>query len=194
LDQTLKNGTYVSRNRCLGMISPCDCCSVGATHCNRVGRHLTWLYDPIADNGTSFDPTGDHTRNAHGRLKARVEGPSEPMGVKWNLSMCSCDISLVTSKYGIWQQVALTDPERTALDLIARSDVFGGMGAAFDLLEEILPRINIINLIQYGLQYDTGAVIKRLGWVLEQLSATEEMLSPLQNYGVNISVRSQNHE
>src|SRR4030065_926617 len=88
-----------------------------------------------------------------------------------------------------WQQVAMTNPERTALDLIVRSDIFGGMGAAFDLLEEILPRIDIIKLIQYGLFYDSGAVIKRLGWVLEQLSVKSEMLDPLQKYGVRTYYR-----
>ena len=88
-----------------------------------------------------------------------------------------------------WQQVSMTDPERTVLDLIARSDIFGGMSAAFDLLEEVLPRINLNKLIQYGVQYDTGSVIKRLGWILEQLGATGEILDPLQNYGVKAYYR-----
>ena len=88
-----------------------------------------------------------------------------------------------------WQQVALTDPERTALDLIARSDIFGGMRVAIDLLEDILPMINANKLIQYGLQYDTGSVIKRLGWVLEQLGVTAEILAPLQNYEVKAYYR-----
>jgi predicted transcriptional regulator of viral defense system len=39
-----------------------------------------------------------------------------------------------------WNQVAITDSERTALDLIARPEVFGGLPAALDILEEILPR------------------------------------------------------
>jgi len=88
-----------------------------------------------------------------------------------------------------WQQVAMTDPERTALDLIARSDIFGGMSAAIEILEEALPKIGVNKLIQYGLQYDTGAVIKRLGWVLEQLGVENEILAPLQTYGVKAYYR-----
>ena len=88
-----------------------------------------------------------------------------------------------------WQQVAITDPERTALDLIARSDVFGGMSAAIEILEEALPKINTLKLIQYGLQYNTGAVIKRLGWVLEQLGVENELLVPLQTYAVTTYYR-----
>ncbi|MBE2232028.1 MAG: hypothetical protein IAE85_00890 [Anaerolinea sp.] len=34
-----------------------------------------------------------------------------------------------------WQQVALTDRERTLLDVMAHSHVFGGMGASIELLE-----------------------------------------------------------
>ena len=88
-----------------------------------------------------------------------------------------------------WQQVVITDPERTALDLIARSDVFGGMSAAIEILEEALPKISVSKLIQYGLQYDTGAVIKRLGWVLEQLGVENEMLAHLQTHGVTTYYR-----
>lgn len=88
-----------------------------------------------------------------------------------------------------WQQVAMTDPERTALDLIARSDVFGGMSAGIEILEDALPKVNVIKLIQYGLQYNTGAVIKRLGWVLEQLGVENELLAPLQAYEVTTYYR-----
>jgi predicted transcriptional regulator of viral defense system len=88
-----------------------------------------------------------------------------------------------------WQQVALTDPERTTLDLIARPDVFGGMSTAVEIVEDALPKINIDKLIQYGLNYDTGAVVKRLGWVLEKLGVTSEMLSPLHSYRVTTYYR-----
>jgi predicted transcriptional regulator of viral defense system len=88
-----------------------------------------------------------------------------------------------------WQQVSITDPERTALDLIARSDVFGGMSAAVEIFEGLLSEINISKLIQYGMQYNTGAVIKRLGWVLEQLGVESESLNPLQAYAVTTYYR-----
>jgi len=88
-----------------------------------------------------------------------------------------------------WQQVEITDPERTVLDLVARSDIFGGMSASLDIFEEIFPRLNIDQLIEYGMQYDSKAVIKRLGWILEQLNVNEDILVPLQRYDVKTYYR-----
>jgi len=79
-----------------------------------------------------------------------------------------------------WQQVTITDPERTALDLIAWPEVFGGLPAALDILEGIMPGLELSKLVGYGLDYQVGAVIKRLGWCLENLGVAQNMLSPLQ--------------
>lgn len=83
-----------------------------------------------------------------------------------------------------WQQVSVTDPERTALDLVARPDIFGGMGAAIEILEEALPRIQIPGLVQYALQYNVGAVSKRLGWLLERFGVDADKIAPLQTFQV----------
>jgi predicted transcriptional regulator of viral defense system len=88
-----------------------------------------------------------------------------------------------------WQQVAITDPERTAFDLIARPDVFGGMAAAIEILEGALPQLNLVSLVQYALQYKVGAAIKRLGWVLEQLGIPVDSLTPLQAHPVTTYYR-----
>jgi predicted transcriptional regulator of viral defense system len=84
-----------------------------------------------------------------------------------------------------WTQVIITDPERTALDLVARPEVFGGLPAALNILEEILPRIDQEVLIRYGLDYQVGAVIKRLGWCLETLGITGDLLAPLQQIPIS---------
>jgi predicted transcriptional regulator of viral defense system len=83
-----------------------------------------------------------------------------------------------------WNQVAITDPERTALDLIARPEVFGGLPAALDILEEILPRLHLPRLIGHGVEYQVGAVIKRLGWCLEKLAVEQNLLTSLQQVPV----------
>jgi predicted transcriptional regulator of viral defense system len=88
-----------------------------------------------------------------------------------------------------WQQVAITDPERTALDLIARPEIFGGLRAAIEILEIALPQLNLPTLVQYALRYDVGAVIKRLGWTLERLGIDVETLAPLQTYPVKTYYR-----
>jgi len=85
---------------------------------------------------------------------------------------------------GSWHQVNITDPERTALDLIARSDIFGGLPASLEILEEILPRINVQGLVRYGLDYRVGAVIKRLGWSLEKLGVEDRLVDPLKKVPV----------
>ncbi len=78
-----------------------------------------------------------------------------------------------------WNQVNLTDPERTALDLIARPDLFGGMGAALEILEAALPRLQVKQLVGYALRLGKGSVIKRLGWALEQFGVSFDLLEPL---------------
>ncbi|MDD5368046.1 MAG: type IV toxin-antitoxin system AbiEi family antitoxin [Anaerolineaceae bacterium] len=83
-----------------------------------------------------------------------------------------------------WQQVNITDPERTALDLIARPDIFGGLSSAIEILENALSLIDIDRLVEYALKYDTGSVIKRLGWTLENLGVKSEAIDPLQKYPV----------
>ena len=88
-----------------------------------------------------------------------------------------------------WQQISITDPERTALDLIARPAVFGGIRAAIEILEEGLPRIDVHGLIQYALRYDLGVVIKRLGWLLERFGVTSGEIASLQSYPVTTYYR-----
>ncbi len=83
-----------------------------------------------------------------------------------------------------WHQVDITDPERTALDLIARPDVFGRMGAAIEILESALPRLDIARLVTYTLRYGQGATIKRMGWILENLGVADAQTVPLRAYPV----------
>jgi len=83
-----------------------------------------------------------------------------------------------------WQQVEITDPERTAMDLIARPDVFGGIRPASEILEESLPQININRLVDYALKYNVGAVIKRMGWLLENMGVPSEQLILLRDFPV----------
>jgi predicted transcriptional regulator of viral defense system len=88
-----------------------------------------------------------------------------------------------------WQQVSITDPQRTALDLIARPDLFGGMSAAIEILEANLTRVEIPGLVAYALRYNVGAVIKRLGWLLERLGIPANELNDLQSHPVKTYYR-----
>lgn len=92
-----------------------------------------------------------------------------------------------------WHQVMITDPERTALDLVARQEVFGGLSAGLELIEAILPQIEVARLVDYGLQYQVGAVIKRLGWCLEALGIAEDVLAPLRKLPMRNMARLDPH-
>lgn len=83
-----------------------------------------------------------------------------------------------------WQQVNITDQERTAMDLIARPDIFGGFSAAVEILESAITQIDIDRLVDYALKYDTGSVIKRLGWALENVGIPGTSLEGLRIYPV----------
>lgn len=87
-----------------------------------------------------------------------------------------------------WTRVDITDRERTVLDLIARPDIFGGIRAASEIMEGALAQVDIHKLVSYAVRYDTAAVIKRLGWLLEKLGVDAELLLPLSNYPVTGTV------
>ncbi len=85
---------------------------------------------------------------------------------------------------GEWCQINITDRERTALDLIISTEIFGGVGAAIEILEDALPELDTKKLIDYAIRYNVGSVIKRLGWILERLNTDPIILSPLKRYKV----------
>jgi predicted transcriptional regulator of viral defense system len=80
--------------------------------------------------------------------------------------------------------VNLTDRERTALDLIARPDIFGGFAPAIEMLETALPLLQLARLSDYALRLGVGSIIKRLGWALEKLGVPPLVLDPLANFPV----------
>lgn len=88
-----------------------------------------------------------------------------------------------------WNQVAITDSERTALDLVARSDIFGGMSAAIEILNENLSLLDVSQLVSYALRYKMGSTIKRLGWTLERLGVEKRLIEPLQVYPISTVYR-----
>lgn len=83
-----------------------------------------------------------------------------------------------------WHRVQITDPERTIFDLIARSDLFGGISMAIETITTNLSQINPSLLVNYALRYDVGAYIKRLGWILEISGVQGDLLEPLQVYEI----------
>jgi predicted transcriptional regulator of viral defense system len=83
-----------------------------------------------------------------------------------------------------WNRVSITDLERTFLDMVARPDLFGGMELALATFEEHGNEFDLEKLVSYAIHYDMGSVIKRLGWVLDEMGVKAETLRPLQEYSV----------
>ena len=83
-----------------------------------------------------------------------------------------------------WHRVNITDPERTIFDLVARSDLFGGISMAIETINTNLDRIDVPRLVDYAIRYDVGAYTKRMGWILEYLGVLDEILEPLRDYQV----------
>ncbi|MFP4395021.1 MAG: type IV toxin-antitoxin system AbiEi family antitoxin [Anaerolineales bacterium] len=81
-----------------------------------------------------------------------------------------------------WHRVAITDPERTVLDLFAIPQIFGSLQTGLETLEAHLHSLDVDKLAKYALRYEVGAVIKRLGWALEMLGAPESIIAPLEAY------------
>lgn len=83
-----------------------------------------------------------------------------------------------------WDRVSITDRERTFLDMVARPDVFGGLELSLATFEEHGNEFDLEKLVSYAIRYDMGSVIKRLGWILNQMGVKAETIRPLQEYQV----------
>jgi predicted transcriptional regulator of viral defense system len=83
-----------------------------------------------------------------------------------------------------WHRVNITDRERTILDLIARSDIFGGISMAIETVHANAASIDFSKLVDVAIRYDVGSVIKRLGWIMESIPVPNEILEPLLAYKV----------
>ncbi|MBN1486596.1 MAG: type IV toxin-antitoxin system AbiEi family antitoxin domain-containing protein [Anaerolineae bacterium] len=81
-----------------------------------------------------------------------------------------------------WHRVRITDLERTILDMVASPHIFGSLRFSIETCEMHLGRLDLDKLVAYALQYAVGAVIKRLGWILETLGVSDMSIAPLQTY------------
>ena len=76
-------------------------------------------------------------------------------------------------------KVAMTDKERTVLDLVADPARFGGFGEALSILEAHHGSLDLPRLVSYARRYGVAVVAKRLGWALESFGVKGKVLAPL---------------
>jgi predicted transcriptional regulator of viral defense system len=78
--------------------------------------------------------------------------------------------------------IRVTDKERTAVDMMDRPDLCGGIAEVATALQEAWPALDKARLAQYVRKLGSGTVPKRLGYLAELLglSTTVELLMMLQ--------------
>lgn len=76
-------------------------------------------------------------------------------------------------------QIAITDKERTLLDVFIYPKMFGGIGEALGILENSLANIDVKKLIHYAVNYGKKSLAKRVGWALEYFGVAAQELEPL---------------
>ena len=80
------------------------------------------------------------------------------------------------------QSVMISDMERTIIDSLRRPDLAGGITEIAKGLWMKRDTLNVERLIDYALRLDVGAVLRRLGYLLEHYGmANETTLQPLRN-------------
>ena len=190
--ERLKRGLYVARTSLLdtsvhpfavaaALVSPC-----AISHWSAMAHHgLTTQIPPMVQASTTARVVTPEMR--HGSAY-------RPRGrAVWRACGYEFEFFYVQAKHFFgfqeawvsqWHRVAITDPERTVLDLFANTGLFGSLQTALETLETHLNELDIDKLVAYALQYDVGALIKRLGWALEALSVREQTIAPLLAYPV----------
>lgn len=81
-------------------------------------------------------------------------------------------------------RIAIFDQERALLDAFQHFHVFGSLSAGLEILEAHIQDIDVSRLANYAQKLGVTAVVKRVGWALDRLGASQDILAPLRDYPV----------
>ncbi len=79
-------------------------------------------------------------------------------------------------------QVPMFDRERALLDTFHHFHIFGSLAVALEILEAHLSELDIDRLAEYAGKLGVAAVVKRMGWALEEFGVAPDLLAPLRAY------------
>lgn len=79
-------------------------------------------------------------------------------------------------------RVPVFDRERSLLDTFLHFHIFGSLSIALEILEAHLADIDIDRLVRYAIRLGVAAVLKRVGWALEEFGAPPDVVAPLRTY------------
>ena len=120
-----------------------------------------------------------------------AESHDQGMRRGWVVAGTRYEVTAVTEQrfFGVdevWMnerdQVAIFDRERSLLDAFQHFHIFGSLSVGLEALEEHLGELDLDRLVRYAVQLGVTAVVKRLGWALNQQGAPESVLAPLRSY------------
>lgn len=121
-------------------------------------------------------------------------GEKEGSRHRWEVQGVSCEFVKVKKDFffgieKVWidQQfrIAITDKERTILDGCIYPQMFGGLGEVIGFIKDNLYQLDTKQLVNYALKYKKETIIKRLGWILDNLNVEEALLEPLQQVPIS---------
>lgn len=101
-------------------------------------------------------------------------------------------VAIATSRFfGVTQvwvnernRVPVFDRERALLDTFLHFHIFGSLSVALEILETHLADLDIDRLVQYTIRLGVTAVVKRVGWALEEFGVPPDVVAPLRTYPV----------
>lgn len=69
--------------------------------------------------------------------------------------------------------------ERALLDIFATPRLFGGVNLGLEIIEDHLQELEINTLVEFAVKYGVSTVSRRLGWALERMGVSLDLLAPL---------------
>lgn len=101
-------------------------------------------------------------------------------------------VTIIQSRFfgiaNVWvnerNQVPIFDRERALLDAFHHFHIFGSLYVALEILEAHLADIDVHRLVEYAVALRVAAVVKRLGWALQEFGVETDVLDPLRAYPV----------
>ena len=180
----IKRGLYATTGRLPGSVAPHDftlalALASPSALSHRTALHFHGLSDQVPRQITCTTTAKVVTPSMRGRGR----GSSV-----WDID--GLRVQLVTVRperfFGIEEvwvdqrtKVAMTDEERTVLDLVSDPARMGGMGEALAILEAHHRSLDLPKLVSYAVRLDVASVAKRLGWALESFGVKGKVLAPL---------------
>ncbi len=118
------------------------------------------------------------------QVKNRKSSSREISGVVYEFIKTNPDRFFGIEHYWVGEtRIAMTDPERTLIDGLIAPRYFGDWAEIHHAFELYASKLDLEKITAYSLRLD-AAVVKRLGWVLDNLNTDEAFLRRLEEVPV----------